>query len=503
MTRRMSGKAWDAIEAYAVQPLRALFDTDKDRLSAFCLELGGITFDFSKTHLDAALIGHFVHIADAQGFASARDALFAGEIVNPTEDRPAEHVAERGTGAPAAVELAAARRARTRALVDAIEGGAFGEITGVLHIGIGGSVLGPALLVDALGRNSSRLEVRYLSNIDGQAFDDAVSTLDPESTLVVVASKTFTTAETMANTNAALDWLRDGGIDDPYGRVIAITARPEAAVEAGIDESRILQFSEGVGGRYSLWSAVGLSAALGLGWNDFEELLEGAAEMDRHFRYTEPTRNLPLLAAFVDRLYVRKFGCQTRGVFAYDERLRLLPSYLQQLEMESNGKSVKLDGSPVGEATAPVTWGGTGTDAQHAVFQLLHQGTVLVPVEFIAVTEAEDSLPPEHHRQLLLNAFAQAAALMAGRTSDDPHRSYPGNRPSTTILLERLDARALGALLAFYEHRTFANAVLLGINPFDQFGVELGKEIARKLDESADEDSFDASTRALIEKAGL
>jgi glucose-6-phosphate isomerase len=359
------------------------------------------------------------------------------------------------------------------------------------------------LLVDALGRGSSRLEVRFLSNIDGQAFDDAVSMLDPTETLVVVASKTFTTAETMANMNAALEWLREAGVDDPFGRVIAVTAKPEAAVAAGVDETRILQFSEGVGGRYSLWSAVGLSAALGLGWSAFEELLEGAAEMDRHFRYTEPGRNLPLIAAFVDRLYVRKFGCQTRGVFAYDERLRLMPFYLQQLEMESNGKSVKLDGTPVDVASAPVTWGGTGTDAQHAVFQLLHQGTVLVPVEFIAVTEAEDSLPPEHHRQLLLNAFAQGAALMAGRASEDPHRSYPGNRPSTTILFERLDARTLGVLLAFYEHRTFANAVLMGINPFDQFGVELGKEIARRLDDSNDDGSFDASTRALIEKAGL
>ena len=503
MTRRMASDAWDVIDAYDVKPLGALFEADQDRLSALCFELGGIAFDFSKTHLDADLLGQFVQIAQAQGFAAARDALFAGETVNPTEGRPAEHVAERGTGSADAVELAAARRARTRALVDAIEGGAFGEISGVLHIGIGGSVLGPALLVDALGRSNERLEVRFLSNIDGAAFDDAVSTLDPAETLIVVASKTFTTAETMANLNAALDWLREGGVDDPYGQVIAITARPEAALEAGIDETRILQFSGGVGGRYSLWSAVGLSAALGLGWSAFEELLEGAAEMDRHFRYTEPARNLPLLAAFADRLYVRKFSCQTRGVFAYDERLRLLPFYLQQLEMESNGKSVKLDGSPVGEPTAPVTWGGTGTDAQHAVFQLLHQGTVLVPVEFVAVTEAEDSLPPEHHRQLLLNAFAQGAALMAGRKSEDPHRSYSGNRPSTTILLQRLDARALGALLAFYEHRTFANAVLLGINPFDQFGVELGKEIARKLDESADDESFDSSTRALIERAGL
>ena len=287
------------------------------------------------------------------------------------------------------------------------------------------------------------------------------------------------------------------------GRVIAVTAKPDAAVAAGIDETRVLQFSEGVGGRYSLWSAVGLTAALGLGWSEFEELLEGAAEMDRHFRYTEVVRNLPLIAAFVDRIYVRKFGSQTRGVFAYDERLRLVPFYLQQLEMESNGKSVKLDGTPVDGPSAPVTWGGTGTDAQHAVFQLLHQGTVLVPVEFLAVTEAEDSLPQEHHRQLLLNAFAQGAALMAGRESDDPHRSYPGNRPSTTILLERLDARALGGLLAFYEHRTFANAVLMGINPFDQFGVELGKQIANELAEGEGEMDLDASTRALMEKSGL
>jgi glucose-6-phosphate isomerase len=302
---------------------------------------------------------------------------------------------------------------------------------------------------------------------------------------------------------AALAWLRDAGVDDPEGRLIAVTAAPQVALDAGIDETRILQFGEGVGGRYSLWSAVGVSFALALGWDAFEELLEGAAEMDRHFRFTDGAANVPLLAAFADRLYVEDRGCQTRAVFAYDERLRLLPFYLQQLEMESNGKSVTTAGKPVGHPTAPVTWGGTGTDAQHAVFQLLHQGTVLVPVEFVAVRESEDRQDPEHHRMLLLNAFAQGAALMQGRTSDDPQRAYPGNRPSTTILLDRLDPRTLGALIAFYEHRTFANAVLLGINPFDQFGVELGKQIARQLSEGADEGSLDASTRALIERAGV
>ena len=483
--------------------LDQLFEAEPDRLSRFTFEVGGIYFDWSKTHLDAALVDRFLERAERMDFASARDALFSGDIVNPSEGRAATHVAERHSGAPDEVDLATARRQRMRALVDAIEAGAFGSLTGILHIGIGGSALGPALLVDALGRCASNLTVRFLSNIDGAAFDDAVRPLDPATTLVVVASKTFSTLETLTNLDAARAWLRAAGISDPDGRVVAVTAKPEAALEQGIDETRILQFGEAVGGRYSLWSSVGVSAALALGWDGFEALLEGAAEMDRHFRFAEPGENVPLIAAFADRLYVEDFGCQTRGVFAYDERLRLLPFYLQQLEMESNGKSVTKDGKAVPWPTAPVTWGGTGTDAQHAVFQLLHQGTITVPVEFLAVIEADDDQPGEHHRLLLLNAFAQGAALMEGRASDDPQRSYSGNRPSSTVLLNRLDPRTLGALIAFYEHRTFANAVLLGINPFDQFGVELGKQIAGQLADGEDEGQLDASTRALIERAGV
>lgn len=480
-----------------------LFKSEPDRLSRLSFEAAGLYFDWSKTHLDERRIARAIERAEKMSFGAARDALFSGDVVNPSERRPATHVAERGSGSTQEVDLANARRHRTRALVDAIEAGAFGDVTGILHIGIGGSVLGPALLVDALGRRSSKLTVRFLSNIDGAAFDDAVGPLDPATTLIVVASKTFTTLETLSNFEAAREWLRAGGIADPDGRVIAVTAAPEVAVNAGIDETRVLQFGEGVGGRYSLWSSVGVTAALALGWDAFEELIEGAAEMDRHFRFAEPRENIPLITAFADRLYVEDFAAQSRGVFAYDERLRLLPFYLQQLEMESNGKSVTKDGLPVGHPTAPVTWGGTGTDAQHAVFQLLHQGTVTVPVEFLAVREGDDEQDPDHHRLLLLNAFAQGAALMQGKPSDDLQRSYPGNRPSSTILLDRLDARSLGALVAFYEHRTFANAVLLGINPFDQFGVELGKQIARQLAEGADEDSLDPSTRALIERAGV
>jgi glucose-6-phosphate isomerase len=484
-----------------IKRLDELFAAEPDRLGRLSFEVAGIYFDWSKTHLDERLTGEFLARADARAFQASRDALFAGEIVNASEGRPATHIAERGCGAPHDVDLASARRQRMRALVDAIEAGAFGAVTGLLHIGIGGSVLGPALLVDALGRRESAFDVRFLSNIDGAAFDDAVKTLDPATTLVVAASKTFTTLETLTNLDAARAWLGAAGVEDPDGRVIAVTAKPDAALDQGIDETRILQFAEGVGGRYSLWSSVGLTAALALGWNAFEELLEGAAEMDRHFRFAEPAANVPLIAAFADRLYAEQLGSQTRALFAYDERLRLVPFYLQQLEMESNGKSVTKDGKPVDYPTAPVTWGGTGTDAQHAVFQLLHQGTVVAPVEFVAVREAEDAQDPEHHRMLLLNAFAQGAALMRGRQSDDPQRSYSGNRPSSTILLDRLDARSLGALIAFYEHRTFANAVLLGINPFDQFGVELGKDIARQLSEGADEEGLDPSTRALIERA--
>src|SRR5690606_19907345 len=265
--------------------------------------------------------------------------------------------------------------------------------------------------------------------------------------------------------------------------------------------TRILPFAESVGGRYSLWSSIGFPIALAIGWEDFQAMLDGAAAVDAHFRDTDGRSNLPLRTAFADQLYARLRGCQTRAVFAYDERLRLLPSYLQQLEMESNGKRVTVDGAPVEGPTAPITWGGVGTDAQHAVFQLLHQGTHIVPIDFIASIAPGDALDPAHHRVLLMNCFAQGAARMAGRASDDPARAYPGDRPSTTILVDDLDAATLGALIAFHEHRTFANAVLMGINPFDQFGVELGKEIARRIERGGE--SFDASTEALLKAADL
>ncbi len=500
MTDTPAEAAWSALAAAAPRKLTDLFAAEPDRLSRMVVEAAGLRFDWSKTHMDAGLLAGFAKVADAMDLAGKRDALFAGEAVNASEGRAATHTAERGQGSPDAVATASALHERMRALIDAIEADALGPVRHILHLGIGGSALGPDLLVDALGRASDRYDVAVVSNIDGASLEQALAQFDPHATLIVIASKTFTTAETLLNARSALGWMAEAEVEDPYGRLIALTAAPDKAIEFGIDETRVLPFADSVGGRYSLWSSIGFPAALALGWDAFAELLEGAGAMDRHFRFAAVHENAPVLAAFVDLYYARVRGAETRAVFAYDERLRLLASYLQQLEMESNGKSVAADGEPISGPTAPIVWGGVGTDAQHAVFQLLHQGTHLVPVEFVAVVEPGHTLHPEHHEQLLINCFAQGAALMAGRASDDPARSYAGDRPSSTILLERLDPASLGALLAFYEHKTFVFAALLGINPFDQFGVELGKSIAREI-AGGEGARFDSSTEALMERA--
>ncbi|HEV7313573.1 glucose-6-phosphate isomerase [Sphingopyxis sp.] len=492
--------AWQALAEWQPRKLTELVAADPEaRLQVLVRNVADIRFDFAKTHLDGDAIAILSGLAEVQDFDGRRKTLFSGGIANPTEGRAAEHSAERGDGAPESVHAAQALHQRMRMLVDAIEAGAFGEIRHLLHIGIGGSALGPDLLIDALGRQGSRYDVAVVSNVDGAALDEAFRKFSPEHTLVAVASKTFTTTETLLNAASALQWLEEGGVDDPLGRVIALTAMPERAIEWGVDETRILPFNETVGGRYSLWSSIGFPAALALGWDAFADLLEGAAEMDRHFRLADGADNVCLLAAFADQIYANRLDCQTRAVFAYDERLRLLPDYLQQLEMESNGKSVTFDGKPLAQQTAPITWGGVGTDAQHAVFQLLHQGTHLTPVEFVVAREPDHLLDDAHHETLVSNCIAQGAALMTGRASDDGARNYPGNRPSTTILLDQVTPHSLGALIAFYEHRVFANAVLLGINPFDQFGVELGKEMAKGLAEGTVE--FDPATRALMQAA--
>ena len=495
---------WNALENLDRPDLAELFgDAGRVDRYAATLELPGgpILFDWSKTHLSAEVEAALMAIAAGQDLEGQRARLLEGAIVNPSEGRAAEHPAQRGIGRESSVEEAAAFHARMRGLVEAILGGALGEVKSLIHIGIGGSALGPALAIDALTRDGANVAVHVVSNIDGCALEAAFKACDPATTLVAVASKTFTTTETMTNALSALEWLREGGVDDPYGRVVALTASPDKAVEWGVDETRVLPFSETVGGRYSLWSSIGFPIALALGWENFAAFLDGAAAMDRHFADTDLADNLCVRAAFADLYYTQVRKSQTRAVFAYDERLRLFPSYLQQLEMESNGKRVTADGEPLGRPSAPITWGGVGTDAQHAVFQLLHQGTHLIPIDFIAVKDPGHDLDPVLHRILLSNCFAQGAALMSGRHSDDGARDYPGDRPSATILLDELNPATLGALIAFHEHRTFVAAAMLGINPFDQFGVELGKSIAKQIEEG--EAKFDASTEALLKAAGI
>lgn len=504
----MSDTAMDVWRELAGLPkprLSALF-ADPARLASWSDRLdlpgGAIRFDWSKTHLDAAHGASFVRLAEKLGFARQRGAMFAGEPINSSEGRAAEHTALRGLGRESSVDEALALQRRMRGLVEAVHQGLLGEVRHLIHIGIGGSALGPALVLDALARSGSLVDVHVVANIDGCALEAAFRACDPATTLIALASKSFTTGEMLINARSALEWLSEAGIADPYGRVVAMTANPERAVEWGIDETRVLPFPESIGGRYSLWSSIGFPIALALGWEPFCALLDGAAAMDRHFLDTDGLANLPLRAAFADLYYTRLRGCQSRACFVYDERLRLLPNYLQQLEMESNGKRVKADGSPVDGPTAPVTWGGVGTDAQHAVFQLLHQGTSLVPVDFIAAIAPGDELDPVHHQSLLANCFAQGAALMQGRAHKDAALAMPGDRPSATILCDEINPATLGALIAFHEHRTFANAVLIEINPFDQFGVELGKEMAAAI-EAGGGGGFDASTAALLAEAGI
>ncbi|QQN73812.1 glucose-6-phosphate isomerase [Croceicoccus sp. YJ47] len=505
-----AAEIWDALATQDRPSLQTLFDKDANRVErlseTLALPGGDILFDWSKTHLDVDTIARFEQLCDAMDFNAARQLMLTGGIANPTEGRAAEHTAQRGMGADASVEEAEALHDRMRLLVEAIHDGALGDIRHLIHIGIGGSALGPALAVDALARPTAefraRIDVHVVSNIDGNALEAAFEACDPAHTMIAVASKTFTTIETMTNAASAVQWLEESGVADAHGRVVALTASPEKAVEWGIDETRILPFSESVGGRYSLWSSIGFPVAMALGYDGFAAMLAGAAAIDTHFANESGAANLPLRAAFADLLYTQVRGCQTRAVFAYDERLDLFPDYLQQLEMESNGKSVTANGEPLPRPSAPITWGGTGTDAQHAVFQLLHQGTFEVPVDFIAAKEAGHDLDEAHHRILLTNCFAQGAALMAGADAEDGARRYPGNRPSATILCDAVSPGTLGALIAFHEHRTFSAAALLGINPFDQFGVELGKRIANEI-ERGEGGNFDPSTKALLRAAGL
>lgn len=469
---------------------------DPARAEDFALRVGPIYANFGRQRYDREALATLFAIAEASDVPGALHALFDGAPVNTTEARAALHTALRSDLSSTAVARdahaqAGAAREAMRRLIAAL---AASEVTDIISVGIGGSDLGPRLAVDALaGIGPSHFRVHFLSNVDGQAARRVLAGLDPQRTAVVLISKSFGTQETLLNGAILRAWLDDDS------RFHAVTANAERAAAAfAIPPERTLPMWDWVGGRYSLWSAVGLPIALAIGMDGFEQLLAGAAEMDAHVLGAAPRRNLALWHALTEIWNRNGLGLCSHAVLPYDERLKLLPSYLQQLVMESLGKSVHNDGTAV-TGTVPVWWGGAGTDSQHSFFQALHQGSDVVSADLIGVI-ASDTPYPDNHRALLANLFAQSEAFALGQASDDPHRSYPGNRPNTLILLDALTPQSLGMLLALYEHSVYLQGVLWDINPFDQFGVELGKQVASRLLPAlaGDGEVSDAVTRALL-----
>lgn len=503
-------EAWTNVETEAARlrgaALLDLFAADPKRAATLTFEAPHLQADFSKQRIDAAALSALGALAQAAAFEIWRGKLFGGEVVNTTENRAARHWALRASNPPAEVEnvrIAMAQFAqRIRSEIDAI-----------IHIGIGGSDLGPRLIMDALKPlRVGGLDVRFAANVDGADVADAIEGLDPKRTLLIVVSKTFTTQETIANA----DFVRAWG----PAHLAAATAAPDKAIAWGVPPQNVFAFWDWVGGRYSLWSSASLVCAVALKDDAFDRLLAGAAEMDAHFRDTPFASNLPALSAAVQMWNREALGHGSYALIPYAERLRLMPAWAQQLEMESNGKGVTRDGAPLQRSACAVTWGAAGTNAQHSFFQLLHQGADEIPVEFIVNAGAQEG-PPSHRAKVYANALAQARALMVGKSAAQakaemvakgmseieasrlaPHRAFTGNRASTLMAIDALTPEALGALLAFYEHRTFAEAIFSGINPFDQWGVELGKEMANALlpalEGGAAPADLDASTTAWL-----
>ena len=543
--RRIVASAWDRLIALGsgedAHDIRALFVADPERAARFTAMADDLTVDFSKTALTEPVLDALLDLATATGLSPFRDRLFEGGVVNTTEGRAAMHMALRGgahggysattaAGVEDASKVADAERQRMQSFVDAVHDGRIRGATDrcfthVVNIGIGGSDLGPLMATEALTMASGPLLMaRFLSNVDGNALQAATRGLDPATTLVLVASKTFTTQETAENAKAARAWHAAALGEDAVGaHFVALSTNLAAVAAFGIRTDRVFGFRDWVGGRFSLWSPVGLSVALAAGWAAFQAMLDGAAAMDVHFRSTPFASNLPVLLALTALWHVDICGYRAHCVLAYDDRLRRFPAYLQQLEMESNGKSVGLDGHLVAHATCPVVFGEPGTNAQHSFMQLVHQGTSVIPVDFILAANADPTADarPEAHRILAAHAFAQAEALLRGRSVEvaqaemraagtaeaeiariAPHRMFSGNRPSVTILFGQLDGFALGRLIALYEHKVAVLGCLWGINSFDQWGVELGKALAGgllpDLAPGAAAGAHDASTNALI-----
>jgi len=508
---------WRALEANAAalgdETMRALFDRDDERFAKYSLSAAGLFLDYSKNKITDEVINNLLALADARGLLARRDAMFAGERINETENRSVLHVALRGgpdadyraDGEPVSgivAEELARIKAFTSYIHESVATGFTGKpLTNVVNIGIGGSDLGPLMAVEALrpfwieGRRS-----HFVSNVDGRHLSDALAQLDPETTLFVVASKTFTTQETLANADSAKAWFLGAGAkeSDIAKHFVALSTNEPAVTAFGIDPENMFRFWDWVGGRYSLWSAIGLPIALQIGFENFEKLLAGARAMDAHFRHAPIAENMPAMLALVG-VWNRNFlNIGAHVVLPYDQHLHRLPAYLQQADMESNGKRVGLDGAPVRHATGPIIFGEPGTNGQHAFYQLIHQGTDKLSADFIAPANVDEL--GRHHQMLLANFLAQPQALMAGKSEAEaraelsghgmapadierlaPHKVFPGDRPSNAILMERLTPESLGALIALYEHKIFCQGAIWGVNSFDQWGVELGKALANKI----------------------
>jgi glucose-6-phosphate isomerase len=508
--------AWKSLQNHAAQArgfdLRQAFALDHRRFEDFSIEAPQVFGDLSKNLVDRETQSLLTELARECELPAQRDALFGGETVNLTEQRQVMHWLLRypaGNAAwqPARLDAVRDELSEVHATLDAML--AYAErvradagITDIVNIGIGGSDLGPQMATLALDAYTepARRRLHFVSNVDGHELDAVLRGLDPTRTLFLIASKTFTTIETMTNARSARDWFSARGGKDVARHFAALTTNVAAAREFGIETT--FGFWDWVGGRYSMWSAIGLPVAIAIGAPRFRELLAGAHAMDAHFATAPLERNLPVQLALLDVWYRNFLGFTSRSIAPYHSGLRRLPAYLQQLEMESNGKRVDRQGQPLPYGTSPVLWGEPGTNGQHAYFQMLHQGTDVVPVEFIAVREAAHRLAG-HHTQLLANALAQAQALMQGKDDTGGHRHFTGNRPSTFLLLDKLDPASLGALVALQEHRVFTSGALWGINSFDQWGVELGKVLARDITprfDSGDLAGLDASTAGLLKR---
>ncbi|WP_411908584.1 glucose-6-phosphate isomerase [Mesorhizobium sp. ES1-4] len=521
--------------AAAPASMRQVFADDPQRFKTFSATDGDLLLDWSKCAVDAATMDLLAKLAVAADLEGRRAAMFAGEKINVTEDRAVLHTALRNLSGKGVTVDGQDVKADVISVLDAM--GAFADavrsgkatgatgkkITDIVNIGIGGSDLGPAMATLALAPYHDGPRAHYVSNIDGAHIHDTLKGLSAETTLFIIASKTFTTVETMTNAETARKWVQEALGKEAVGKhFAAVSTALDLVARFGIEQDRVFGFWDWVGGRYSLWGAIGLPVMIAVGPRNFRAFLDGAHEMDEHFRTAPLPENLPALLGLVGWWHRVICGYPARAVIPYDQRLSRLPAYLQQLDMESNGKSVTLDGTPVTTPTGPLVWGEPGTNGQHAFFQLLHQGTDLIPVEFLAAAVGHEPDLKHQHDLLLANCLAQSEALMKGRTLEEaraqmlakgmkpadvdriaPHRVFSGNRPSMTILYRKLDPRTLGRLIALYEHRVFVEGTLFNINSFDQWGVELGKELATGLlpvvegRESAA--NRDASTRGLVE----